>query len=92
MFSTIWGICFSLKANPNSLKVFHSCTVRAQQYCTFKLKAELRAFRPMFDTKSATRFRNRFSNRKGKRILKRHYSRKLLLGWQNLLREPNGIY
>ncbi|SRR6266436_6409102 len=32
LFSTIWGICSSLKPNPNVLKTFDSCTVRAQQY------------------------------------------------------------
>ena len=30
MFSTIWGICFSLEAKPNAMKTFDSCTVRAQ--------------------------------------------------------------
>jgi hypothetical protein len=30
MFSTIWGICFSLEAKPNAMKTFHSCTVGAQ--------------------------------------------------------------
>jgi hypothetical protein len=30
MFSTIWGICFSLEAKPNAMKPFDSCTVRAQ--------------------------------------------------------------
>ncbi len=27
MFSTIWGICFSLTAKPNAMKTFDSCTV-----------------------------------------------------------------
>jgi hypothetical protein len=26
----LWGICFSLKANPNAIETFDSCTVRAQ--------------------------------------------------------------
>src|ERR1700704_6140777 len=26
MFSTIWGICFSLEAKPNEMKIFDSCT------------------------------------------------------------------
>jgi len=30
MFSTIWGICFSLTANPNVMKAEGSCTLRAQ--------------------------------------------------------------
>jgi hypothetical protein len=30
MFSTIWGICFSLEAKPNAMKTFDSRTVRAQ--------------------------------------------------------------
>jgi hypothetical protein len=30
MFSTIWGICFSLKANPKSLKTSGSGTVVGQ--------------------------------------------------------------
>jgi hypothetical protein len=32
LFSTIWGICFSLKPNLNVLKMTYSRTVRAQQY------------------------------------------------------------
>src|SRR5712692_10330521 len=32
MFSTIWGICFSLKANPNAVKTCDSCTVCAQRH------------------------------------------------------------
>jgi len=30
MFSTVWGICFLLKTNPNALNTTHPCTVRAQ--------------------------------------------------------------
>src|SRR5437016_8111349 len=32
MFSIIWGICFSLNANPNAMKTFDFCTVRAQSF------------------------------------------------------------
>jgi len=28
VFSVIWGICFSVKDNPNGLKTMHSCTLR----------------------------------------------------------------
>jgi len=43
-FTTIRGICFSLKANPHALKTVHSCTIGAQS------KPPLHCAQPLYDT------------------------------------------
>jgi hypothetical protein len=51
MFSTIWGICFSLEANPNGSKGKSSVTVLTRSFAALSQMpgAQLEAHRIRFD-------------------------------------------